>query len=208
MKKLIKLVEEVGSVDTTNYPNIKWGGSSSLDKINLSLLSEINASANAADITVTIGTANSGHSNLTSSGVQSRHKTGEAVDINKIDGIGWSSKSDAESKKILSKIEGFVGRLRDAGYKINSESGNLKSVLYFGFPGHNDHIHVSSKSDEDLSKDINKDGESTTVSSAEKYAKNFMIDLLAKPAKKMFGINENKQIRIIKNIDRIKQLLK
>jgi hypothetical protein len=35
-----------------------------------------------------------------------------------------------------------------------------------------------------------------------------MIDLLAKPAKKMFGINENKQIRIIKNIDRIKQLLK
>jgi hypothetical protein len=207
MKKLIKLIEEVGSVDTTNYPNIKWEGSSYTDKINLSLLSEINAASNAAGITVTVGTANSGHKEMTSSGNVSRHKTGEAVDISKIDGIGWSSKSDAESKKILSKIESFVNRLRDAGYRINSESGNLKSVLYFGFPGHDNHIHVSSKSNDNSSADIKID-EPTTASSAEEYGKNFMIDLIAKPAKAMFGLNESKENRINKNIDRIKQLLK
>jgi len=204
MKKLITLLETIGSVDTTNYPNIKFEGASASDKINLSLLSEINAAANAAGITVTIGTANSGHRETTSSGNPSRHKTGEAVDISKINGTGWSSKSDAESKKILTNIQKFVSNLREAGYTINSESGNPKSVLYFGFPEHENHIHIS-----------NKDGSSTSTStiekptstSAEEYATDYLVKALGKVINPMLGINESKQNRILKDIQKIKNLL-
>jgi len=204
MKKLITLIEAIEKVDTSKYSNIKWEGSASSDKINSSLLAEINAAANAADITVTISTANSGHRTTTSSGHLSRHKTGEAVDISRINGTGWSSKEDAKSKNILSQIESFVNKLSNAGYKINSESGNIKSVLYFGFPEHNDHIHVSSKSDE-VSSDLSIDD---LPSSPEEYAQNFMINLIAKPAKQIFGLNESKQRRVMKDIEKIKKLLK
>ena len=204
MKKLITLIEAIEKVDTSKYSNIKWEGSASSDKINSSLLAEINAAANAADIMVTISTANSGHRTTTSSGNISRHKTGEAVDISRINGTGWSSKKDAESKNILSQIESFVTKLSNAGYKINSESGNIKSVLYFGFPEHNDHIHVSSTSD-DVSSELSTDD---LPSSPEEYAKNFMIDLIAKPAKAIFGLNENKEKRVMKDIEKIKKLLK
>ena len=201
MKKLTTLIEAIEKVDPSLYSNIKWEGSAVSDKINSSLLAEINAAANAADIMVTISTANSGHRTTTSSGNTSRHKTGEAVDISRINGTGWSSKKDAQSKNILSQIESFVGKLSSAGYKVNSESGNLKSVLYFGFPGHDDHIHVSSQSDDspiDLSSD--------TSSSRQDVGKNFVIDLISKAAETM-GLTESKQNRVVKNIERIKDLL-
>jgi hypothetical protein len=204
MKKLITLVETVEDVDTSLYSNINWEGSASSDKINSSLLAEINAAANAADIMVTISTANSGHRTTTSSGNTSRHKTGEAVDISKINGTGWSNKQDAKSKNILSQIESFVDKLSSAGYKVNSESGNPKSVLYFGFPGHDDHIHVSSQ---DNSVESSSNGTSDTTSSRQDVGQNFVIDLISNAAKTM-GLNESKQNRVIKNIDRIKQLLK
>jgi hypothetical protein len=203
MKKLITLIEAVEAVDTSKYPNIKWGGSAASDKINSSLLAEINAAANSADIMVTISTANTGHKDMTSSGHPSRHKVGQAVDISRINETGWSSKKDAQSKNILSQIESFVGKLSNAGYKVNSESGNLKSVLYFGFPEHDDHIHVSSQSD-DISIDLNTDD----VDSVDDPGKNFMIDLISGAAKTLGLTNESKQNRIINNIDRIKQLLK
>jgi hypothetical protein len=204
MKKLITILETIGSVDTTNYPNIKWEGTSSSDKINLSLLSEINAAANAADVTVTIGTANTGHREMTSSGNVSRHKTGEAVDISRVNGKGWSSKSDAESKKILSDIQKFVSNLRDAGYTVNSESGNAKAVLYFGFPGHDNHIHISNK---DGSPTSTSTGEKSTTTSAEEYATDYLVKSLGKVIKPMLGINESKQKRILLNIEKIKKLL-
>jgi hypothetical protein len=204
MKKLITILETIGSVDTTNYPNIKWRGVASSDKINLSLLSEINAAANAAGITVTIGTANTGHRETTSSGNVSRHKTGEAVDISMINGVGWSSKSDAESKKILPAIESFVSNLRNAGYTINSESGNAKAVLYFGFPEHSDHIHVSNK---DGSPTSTSTAEKSTSTSAEEYATDYLVKALGKVINPMLGINESKQKRVLLNIEKIKKLL-
>jgi hypothetical protein len=203
MKKLITLIEAIEKVDTSKYSNIKWEGAASSDKINTSLLSEINAAANAADIMVTISTANTGHRTNTSSGNISRHKTGEAVDISKINNIGWSSKQDAQSKNILTQIESFVDKLSNAGYKVNSESGNIKSVLYFGFPGHNDHIHVSSQAnDATLSSDLSSD----TSSSRQDVGQNFVVDLISKAAETM-GLTESKQNRVIRNIEKIKNLL-
>jgi len=200
MKKLITLVEAIEKVDTSKYSNIKWEGAASSDKINSSLLSEINAAANAADITVTISTANTGHRTNTSSGNVSRHKTGEAVDISKINGSGWSSKQDAQSKNILNQIESFVNKLSYAGYKVNSESGNIKSVLYFGFPEHNDHIHVSSQADK-ISTDLDND-----ELEPEDAGKSFMVDLISGAAKAL-GLSESKQNRVLKDIQKIKNLL-
>jgi len=204
MKKLITILEAVGSVDTTSYPNIKFEGSTASDKINLSLLSEINGAANAAGIRVSIGTAVTGHKEMTSSGNVSRHTTGEAVDISRVNGVGWKSKSDAESKNILSSIESFVSNLRNAGYTVNSESSNPKSVLYFGFPNHNNHIHVSNKVG---SPESNTNPEETTSTSAEDYAEETLINALTS-AFKPFGFNESKEKRIILNVEKIKNLLK
>jgi len=200
MKKLITLIEAIEKVDTSKYSNIKWEGSAASDKINSSLLSEINAAANAADIMVTISTANTGHRTTTSSGNKSRHKTGEAVDISRINGTGWSSKKDAQSKNILTQIESFVGKLSSAGYKVNSESGNIKSVLYFGFPEHDDHIHVSSQAD-DSPTDLSTD----TSSSRQDVGQNFVVDLISNAAETM-GLTESKQNRVIRNIEKIKNL--
>jgi hypothetical protein len=207
MKKLITIIEEVGSVDTTNYPNIKFEGATASDKINLSLLSDINAAANAAGITISIGTAVTGHRETTSSGNVSRHTTGEAVDISRVNGVDWKTKSEAESKKILGGIESFVTNLRNAGYTVNSESGNPKSVLYFGFSQHDDHIHVSNKVGSPESEVSAKPGE-TTPSSAEEYATDTLINALSGAFKPLLGLNESKQKRIILNIEKIKNLIK
>jgi hypothetical protein len=207
MKKLIKLIENVGSVDTTKYPNIKWEDSASSDEIESSLLEDIDNAADAVGITVTIGTANSGHKDTTSSGNPSRHKTGQAIDVNRINGKGWGSVADAKKNGIYDSIVEFVNKLSNGyGYTINRESGNSKAVLYFGFSDgkHENHIHVSNNGGGSSSGSDSED----TLSSAEEAGEKFMTDLIAKPAKLMFGLNESKQKRIIKNIDRIKQLLK
>ena len=211
MKKLITLLEDIGSVDTASYPNIKFGGTSSSDKINLDLLTDINNAADDSGIKVTIGTAVSGHDRMTSTGAVSRHSTNEAVDIPRINGVGWSSKSDAESKQILSKIESFVSNLKNKGYVINKEYGNPKSVLYFGVADHNNHIHVSNKigspSTDEKSKE-EKSKEEKSSSNPETFATNFLTDIISNVAKPMFGLNESKQKRILLNIEKIKNLLK
>jgi hypothetical protein len=211
MKKLITLLENISSVDTDLYSKIKFGGTSSSDKINSSLLKDVNDAADDVEIKITIGTAVSGHDKMTTSGRESRHSTGEAVDISRINGVGWSSKSDAESKQILYKIESFVSNLRSKGYVINNESGNPKSVLYFGFPGHNNHIHVSNKvgsSSTDEKSTEEKPTEEKPKSGSETFASKFMSDIITKAAKPIFGFNESKEKRILLNIEKIKNLIK
>jgi hypothetical protein len=213
MKKLIKLIEDVGPVKTSDYPNIKWEGSAASDEINSSLLEDIDNAADAVGITVTIGTANSGHRDTTSSGNPSRHKTGEAIDINRINGKGWGSVADAKKNGIYDSITAFVNKLSNGyGYTINRESGNDKSVLYFGFSDgkHENHIHVSNNvGSSSSSNDSSSSGdEEDSAEGAKKFGQNFMIDMISKVAKPMFGLNESKQKRIINDIDRIKQLLK
>jgi len=211
MKKLITIMEDIGSVDTASYPNIKFDGTSSSDKINLDLLTDINNAADDSGIKVTIGTAVSGHNRMTSTGAVSRHATNQAVDINRINGVRWSSKSDAESKQILNKIESFVSNLKNKGYVINKEYGNPKSVLYFGVADHNNHIHVSNKVD-GLSTDEKPTDEKPTdkkpTSSPDKFATNFLTNMITNVAKPMFGLNESKEKRILLNIEKIKNLIK
>jgi hypothetical protein len=60
--------------------------------------------------------------------------------VNIIDG-------QAVSPKIREKVESFTKQLESLGYKKNVEEGNEKAFLTFGFPDHDNHVHVSNKSD-------------------------------------------------------------
>jgi hypothetical protein len=135
----------IAQQDYTNYPsnkttysNIKFGlgklGDPATEAINPSLLNDINNAANSSGVTVTITTGIKGHTST-----PSRHDTGNAVDIAIIDG-----KPVSLANKAI--VDPFVEKLRVLGYVINRESGNPKAVLTFGFPNHNNHVHVSNKS--------------------------------------------------------------
>jgi hypothetical protein len=144
------------AVDQSKYKNIDFKdrivGSStpSKDKINPSLLADVDKAAGIAGTKGSITTAVTGHK------TGSRHNPGGlAVDLAMFDGKGYSSAEDAKSKGIYDKIEKFVKALEGMGYKVNSEKGNDKAVLWFGFPNHHHHVHVSRLSD---------DGESTSSS--------------------------------------------
>jgi hypothetical protein len=154
MKRYVN--EAPQAVDQSKYKNIDFKdrvvGSSTptKDKINPSLLADVDKAAGIAGTKGSITTAVTGHK------TGSRHNPGGlAVDLAMFDGKGYGSAEDAKSKGIYDKIEKFVKALEGMGYKVNSEKGNDKAVLWFGFPNHHHHVHVSRLSD---------DGESTSSS--------------------------------------------
>jgi hypothetical protein len=113
------------------------------DKIDPSLLKDVETASNNSDVKVVITTAVDGHDKGT------RHEHGYAVDIAMVyddKGVaqGFSSVKSAKSKGIYDKIMSFVSALESLGYKKNvGEEGNKKVVLTFGYPNHHHHIHVS-----------------------------------------------------------------
>ena len=142
-----KLNETPQSVNQSLYTNVDFKdgvvGNSypSRDKINPSLLLDIETAAKKVGVTASITTAVSGHDSGT------RHETGNAVDIAIFNGQGFSSKDDAVKKGIYTGIYNFIQELISMGYIYNSESGNDKAVLSFGFKGYDNHVHVSRNSD-------------------------------------------------------------
>lgn len=159
----IYLIEEPQPVDTSKYKDIDFKdrvvGSSTptKDKINPSLLADVDKAAKIAGTKASVTTAVSGHK------PGSRHGKGLAVDLAMFDGKGYQSKKDAEQKGIYSKIEKFVNALKGMGYRVNMEVGNDKAVLWFGFPNHHHHVHVSRKSDDGASSSSSSDTEVTTT---------------------------------------------
>lgn len=135
------------AIVSSGLPNVNFGdnivGSStpSKDKIKKELLNDVSTAAKNAGVEVTITTAVTGHKK------GSRHEVGNAVDIAMVNGKGFSGgESEAKKNGIYEPIQNFVEELVSMGYKKNSESGNDKAVLTFGFKGHDNHIHVSRKS--------------------------------------------------------------
>lgn len=151
MKKNIN--EAPVKVNPLLYSNIKFEdyvvglSTPSKDKINPTLLSDIDKAAKSANVKVSITTAVSGHDTGT------RHEVGNAVDIAKINGVGILSLENAKTKNIYNSINNFVNELVKMGYTKNSESGNDKAVLTFGFKGHDNHVHVSRNSEGGTSLD-------------------------------------------------------
>lgn len=117
---------------TTDNDNTKY------DRVNKNLLDDIEKASKTAGVTVKITTAVSGHSEKTKgSNNTSRHMSGDAVDISIINDKPVSS-NVADTNK-------FVEALKGLGYVVNKESGNPKAVLTYGFPGHDNHVHISNK---------------------------------------------------------------
>ena len=145
-QEITTLAGEYPAVQSPLYSNIKFGvgylGNTLNDSlsINPSLLNDINTAAKAAGLDVTITTAVGGHRVATDSGVPSRHTIGNAVDIAVISGVPVSTSSPAKSL-----VDSFVAQLVKLGYTKNQEQGQNKSVLTFGFPNHDDHIHISNR---------------------------------------------------------------
>ena len=128
------------------YSNITFASRTKNDRLPKNLLDDIQSAAEFAGITVQVDWAKTDHRKKSASGNISRHWYGWAVDISHVNGERWHSKSEAKKIGILDGIEKFVSYLNAKGYKINSERGNDKAVLYFGFPAHSNHLHVSNKS--------------------------------------------------------------
>jgi len=119
--------------DNVDFKDRVVGSSTpSKDNINISLLQDIQTAAKEAGVKVDITTAVSGHDKGT------RHESGNAVDIAIINGKAVSSSNRTDAEKL-------VNALVSMGYTKNVESGNEKAVLTFGFPGHDNHVHVSNK---------------------------------------------------------------
>lgn len=144
----MNITEEEISVKDGEYNIITTDGdSTSTDKINKALLDDIEVAAKMVGVKPVITTASSGHSEKTTSGTRSRHSDRTAVDIAIIDGINSGGAKDEKSGSSNFRNKG--NKLKDAlvsmGYKLNSESGNSKAILWQTNLGgnHYNHLHVS-----------------------------------------------------------------
>jgi hypothetical protein len=195
MKKLSDLLEQNVTVGSLNLSNVSIDSDSSSDLISSALLKDINTAASNAGVKVMITTAVSNHSAETSSGNKSRHPDGFAVDISKINdkAVSTSNRKDADN---------FVSKLKSMGYDTSgNESGNPKAVLWQTDNEHRNHVHVSNNSGS--SSGTGTSGGSDVDSYARETARNFLGNMIGTA----LGMNESKQERILKDIQKIKNLL-
>lgn len=125
---------------------VTFGHPQDIGRMNSGLLDDLNKVASGLGFTIRVGTAITGHSQMTTSGNVSRHTRGWAGDIDTINGVTYGS-----NPKLFTQ---YAKELQDAlvqsGYTKNSESGNQAAVL-FGFNdparggNHLNHVHVSNK---------------------------------------------------------------
>lgn len=156
-KNLIKELSLVTLKDTS-YSNVKFDlDATQYDKVNKSLLDDLQAAAKSAGIIVTITTAKSGHGSD-----NSRHAKQTAVDIAILNGIGSGNATGPSNGNYKFKLMG--DKLKDAlvsmGYTWNRESGNPKAVLWQTNTGgnHFNHLHVSNETDSSSSPSSTQSG--------------------------------------------------
>lgn len=196
--KKYNLTEASDIYDNVNFKDGVVGGSSpSKDNINLSLLQDVQTAAKNANLKVDITTAVSGHDSGT------RHESGNAIDIAIINGKSVSSSNRGDADKL-------VGELIKLGYVKNQESGNDKAVLTFGVKGHDNHVHVSKKSN-NTSTSSNSDDNTSSDSEGgylSSYADNIGKALMKTISPNGSSINVMDYTGLREDIERIKELLK
>lgn len=124
------------SAVASSYPDLIFASRTLGDDINQALLDDLQAAAKLTGYKVNVNFAKKDHGQKTASGNISRHWTNQAVDIGSIGG-------KVVSLANRDVVDRYVNALVGMGYVKNAEGGNPKSVLTFGFPAHDDHIHVS-----------------------------------------------------------------
>jgi hypothetical protein len=187
---------------TDNYSNVDFkslkGSNPLKDNINVSLLQDVQTAAKNANLKVDITTAVSGHDSGT------RHESGNAVDIAIINGKAVSLNNRADADKL-------VNELIKLGYTKNVESGNDKAVLTFGVKGHDNHVHVSKKSNTSSSSDSKTGTETPSEEGGylSSIASNMAKSIVGKDSKGEYNTFNVLDIAGLKeDIDRIKELLK
>lgn len=142
--QVVDILNSKSVVSESGYKNVKFGdyivGSCvpSHDNTNPQLLKDISRAAVNSNVTVTITTACSGHKPGT------RHGRNDAVDIAIVNDTRIFSERNAINKGIHDDMARFVKGLQKIGYTKNvRERGTKKVVLTFGFPSHDNHIHIS-----------------------------------------------------------------
>ena len=170
IKKLMNITEEEISVKDGEYNIITTDGdATSTDKINKALLDDIEVAAKMAGVKPVITTASSGHNSS-----NSRHSDRTAVDIAIIDGINSGGAKDEKSGSSNFRNKG--NKLKDAlvsmGYKLNSESGNPKAILWQTNLGgnHYNHLHVSNTNPTPSTTTTSNTPQTTTTSTEENPA--------------------------------------
>jgi hypothetical protein len=189
-----KVTEATDVYSNVDFKDRVVGSSTpSKDNINVSLLQDIQTAAKNANVKVDITTAVSGHKPGT------RHETGNAVDIAVINGkaVRPSNREDADK---------LVRELVKLGYSKNvPESGNDKVVLTFGMKDHDNHVHVSKKSNTTSS-----DTETGTETPSEEGG--YLSSIAGNMAKAIMPagteINVLDLVGLKEDIDRIRELLK
>jgi hypothetical protein len=132
-KKVSEAVDVYDNVDFKDY--VVGKSTPSRDNINTALLQDVQTAAKMAGLKVDITTAVTGHDKGT------RHEMGNAVDVAIINGKAVSPSNRSDANKL-------VRALVSMGYTKNVEQGNDKAVLTFGFPGHDNHVHISNKTNQ------------------------------------------------------------
>lgn len=191
------VLEAADVYDNLDFENIGHGNPAS-DNINTTLLQDVQTAAKSAGLKVDITTAISGHDTETKSGNKSRHPSGNAVDIAKINdrAVSLSNRTDADK---------LVAALVSMGYTKNAEGpSNPKSVLTFGFEGHDNHVHVSNTTSTPSSGSTESNQVSSGTNSAE-FERDPLISAIGDSLVNYFGIKESKKVS--ENIKRIKGLL-
>lgn len=188
LKKINSLLNEIKFVNFSDvsYNKLKFAKKVLNDRINKSLLDDLNRAAELAGITVTITTAKSGHKTKTITGNVSRHSKETAVDIGILNGVGAKGATNAhngnpEFRKLGNKLKDALVSL---GYVWNTERGNERAVLWQTTLGgnHYNHLHVSNNgSPSDVeTPDVKKDSETKislpVLASAEMIKK--LVELL------------------------------
>jgi hypothetical protein len=198
-KKVSEAVDVYDNVDFKDY--VVGKSTPSRDDINTALLRDVQTAARMAGLHVDITTAISGHDGGT------RHETGNAVDVSRINGIGSGgatngNNGNAEFRKLGNKLK---DALVSMGYVWNTEIGNSKAVLWQTNKGgnHFNHVHISNKTDQPSSeptsgdtsnkKSDSSDSSSFTTSSSYEDAKpDELVMSWANSIADFFGFNEQK----------------
>jgi hypothetical protein len=180
------VLEAVDVYDNVDFENIGYGNPAS-DNINTALLRDVQSAAKSVGLKVDITTAVSGHGKKTKSGSTSRHPSGNAVDIAIINGKSVSPSNRDDADKLVSALVSM-------GYTKNAEGpSNPKSVLTFGFKGHDNHVHVSNitSSTSEAPKTSSDNTSAGTASSSTEKPGSFAREI-GKSILNAIGINEEK----------------
>ena len=151
-KNLLEEAYPKASEVVKGFKNLKLKGIGSAspmeDRINPSLLEDIESAAENAGIIPTITTAVSGHGKVTDKGGISRHSVGEGVDIAIINGVSVDSNQSSVDNGWK-----LVRELKKKGYfcsnypeSCDSEIGHPKAIIWQS-EGHFNHLHISNTID-------------------------------------------------------------